>query len=936
MKRFIFITLLAACCAMAVSAQKVPAMQMPRIPADTAIRVGKLPNGMTYYVRHNAKPEGQAEFFILTHVGAMQEDTTQIGLAHFLEHMAFNGTKNFPGHGIESYTASIGVKFGTNLNAVTGQEYTCYNMSGVPLLREGIVDSCLMILHDWTYFITLDPKEVDDERGVIIEELRQGNNAQWRINQAQAPYIFNKTRYAWRNVIGNEAGLRSFDRKELVDFYHRWYRTDMQAVVVVGDFNPDEMVEKIRRVMADVPAVTDPQPKQVVAIPDNREPLISVDTDPEQTSTSVTIYTKYEPTPREMNNTVPMAYVDLSRRMVSVMFNMRMRELTKKPDAPFLSASMAQGMMTETCDVMMVRAEARDGQAARTLEALYTELERMRRHGFTQSELERVQSELMRAARRQYDNRGDRRSRELVDACLLNFRMNTAMPSAEYEFRLDSVIISTANLTTINAMCKELVTPDNRVILVSAPEKAGAPVPSRGDVTAIMSRVDALELTPWADATVIEPLVSAPLKGSRVIKSETDKLGDTVWTLSNGVRVVLRQTDFKADELLMTINSTGGLSMLGNEDYPSGERLSSLVASSGVGKFSATQLERQLAGKAARVQPAISDYENGFSGACSPKDLETMLQLVWLYFNSPRFDQGDFDVMMDKYASALANAGSNPSYLFQKRMMETVYGNHPRRRAVTAESLKEVDFKRMEPIYRKLYSNAAAFTYTFVGNIDPVEAKPLIEKYLGSLPVSKEKLVWQNDNAGPLKGRITDRFEVPMQNPKSTVAVYLTGDMPFSLENAMLCTILDQILDLRYTKSIREEKGGTYGVSAQISARRIPVQGFRMTISFDTSPAMVDELLPIVTSEIEKIAKEGPLAEDLSKVREFMVKQRAENLKRNGAWLSWIDTYYANGYDPTTDYEAILAGVTPEKIQALAARILAAGNDITVVMSPKN
>jgi zinc protease len=706
-------------------------------------------------------------------------------------------------------------------------------------------------------------------------------------------------------------------------------------VVVVGDFDPDEMEAKVRKTMADIPAVANPVPKEMVAIPGNDAPMVGIATDPETTGTTVRMYIKHEPVPVPLRDRVPIEQVKVARLMISMMANQRMQEISQKPSAPFVAAGIGQGALTETCDVVAATARARDGQAAQAFEALYTEVERIRRHGFTYGELERAQSDLMRSCRQAYDNRDDRRSEEFVQVYLNNFMNNDPMPTAEFEWVMDSTIIANMNIGMINQLCERLFTPQNQVVTLAAPAKDEAPVPSQQDMLDIMGKVGVAEIAAYTDDVVKEPLITAELRPGKVTKTETDKLGDTVWTLANGIKVVIRKTDFKADELLMSVNMQRGLSILSDAEYPSGEMLSSIVALSGVGKFNATQLDKQLSGLAARVSPSISSYENGFSGSCSPKDLETMLQLLHLYFTQPRFDQNDFDVTIDKYASALENAGNNPSYLLGKRLNNTLYGNNIRRQSISVERLVLANLEMAEAAYRKLYVNPVGFNYVFVGNIDLETAKPLIEKYIGSFPpVRIASPKWKDDKVAVVKGKVDDRFAVPMQAPMTSVYTIYSGQMPYTMETSMELSILRQVLDIRYMESIREEKGGTYGVRVSPSQQDVPVPGYRLTIYFDTDPAMADELMAIIPAEIEKIAKDGPLAEDMAKIKEFMVKQRQDNLKRNGVWLNYVDSYYVNKIDRTTGYEAALDAVTPAKIKALAAKILADGNVTRVVMDP--
>ncbi len=922
--------LISALCIAALSLQAQG--KLPVIPNDPDVRIGKAPNGMTYYIRHNDKPAKQAEFFILHDVGAIQEDTAQNGLAHFLEHMAFNGTKNFPGKSLINYMESIGVKFGANLNAMTGQELTQYNMSAVPLLREGIIDSCLLVLHDWSHFISLNHKEIDSERGVIIEELRGGNTGSRRVQEALMPITTNYTKYAYRNVIGTEAGLRTFSYKELEDFYKKWYRPDLQVIVVVGDFDVDQMEKKILATMADIPAPTNPSPKVPVMIPGNKEPMIGIVTDPEVTNTSVALYIRREPLPREMRNTIPAAQLNVALYMACSMTSNRLGEMTQKPNAPFLGARMQNGALTSTCDVIVATAGARPGQAATAFEALYTEMERVKRHGFTESELERVKTNLMRNAEISYEARNDRRNGDFVDTYLNNFRENTPMPDAETEWKIDSMTVSSITLKMVNGLMAQMITDENQVVTMTGPSTS--PIPTKDDVAALIAKVRAADVAPYADNTVKEPLITAALKGSPVVKTEAGKFGSTVWTLKNGIRVVLKPTDFKADELTMNASSYGGRSVIPDADLPSAELLPTVISASGVGKFSSIELSKQLTGKAAKAGPSIGSYSNGINGACSSKDLETMLQLVYLYFTSPRFDRGDFDVVMDKVGAGLSNAENDPGTIFGREFAKAFYNGNFRCLDMDMKRLGLVKFEDMERIYRQLFNNAADFTFIFTGSINPEKAKPLIEKYLGSLPVNKTRLTYKDDKVTPVKGEVDKTIAVPMQTPKTTVLTVLSGDMPYSLETVLTASIFKQILNMRYTESVREEKGGTYGVSVNMGQQDVPHQRYSISISFDTDPAMAGELIPIIIEEIRELSKEGPKAEDMAKIKEFMTKQHADNLKQNSTWASYLNNWYLAGKDYSTDYDKTLAGIDAAKIKAMAAKVIADGNIFRLVMNP--
>ena len=911
------------------------------IPADPELRTGKLENGMTYYIRHNDKPKGQADFYILHDVGAIQENDSQQGLAHFLEHMAFNGTKNLPGKQLTEYLETVGVKFGANLNAGTSWDQTIYNISDVPTSREGIIDSALLILHDWSHFIALEPKEIDSERGVIMEELRTRDGASWRSTMKLLQALGKGTKYEHRNLIGYLEGLKNFQHKELEDFYAQWYRPDYQAVVVVGDIDVDAVESKIKALMADIPApAADASHKETIVVPDNEEPIVSIFTDPEMQGTKVQLFIKRPALPKQMGNTIVAEANNVIEAYMTTMENARLQEIAMQPDAPFLGAGMGTGDVIgiiPTLNATVFVAMTQDGKLARGFEALYTELEKVRRYGFTQGEFERAQENLMRQAERTYANRNDRRNGEFVQSYLNNYSKNSPIPDAETEWQLDSMLIKMLNVDAVNAFAVQTITPANQVIIVNAPEKEGLTTPTAEELLAIRDKVAAGEVTAYEDNVVKEPLIpeGTVLKGSPVKKTAEDaKLGTTEWTLANGAKVVVKHTDFKADEVRMSAVAKGGLSVLSDGEFYMGEMMPAVNSMSGVGKFSATELKKQLSGKSASVQPAVENYSSAMKGVCSPKDIETMLQLLYLNFTQPRFDRADYDNLIKMVRSQLENARTNPDFLMQEKVIDVTYGDNPRRQMISNEIVDKFDFEQLPAIYAKLYPGANGFVFTFVGNIDPETLKPLVEKYIGSIPAAKKPLNYIDDKVAPVKGEVTEEFTAPMQQPKVSVLYYYSGKMPYTFKDRMALSFLAQALNSRYLISIREEKGGTYGVRVKGSTEYIPHQTYDMTISFDTNEEMADELCEIVLKEIQEIAENGPKTEDIEKNREFMLKNWKNSLELNQGWMNYIQAKYGSGLNYVGEYEQAVRDLTNDDVQALAKKILADGNLVKVVMRP--
>lgn len=938
MKR-LFLFVVAVITAASVSAQFNP---MQPIEADKDVRVGKLENGLTYYIRHNEKPKGQAHFYILHDVGAIQEDDNQQGLAHFLEHMAFNGTKNLPGKQLINYLESVGVKFGYNLNAGTSWDYTEYQLRDVPTSRQAIVDSALLILHDWSHFIALKPAEIDSERGVIKEELRTRDGASWRSTINMIKTVARGTKYEHRNLIGHLEGLQNFSPSDLESFYRKWYRPELQAVVVVGDIDVDYIENKLTSLMSDIPASpADAAQKEVIVVPNNEAPIVSIFTDPEMNASSVRyIFKRGNLVPKQYANTGYAEMMNIVSMLMTQMGNARLSEIAMKPNAPFTGAGMSNGSfgICPTFESFSVAAQSQDGKLPAAFEAIATEVERIRRHGFTPGEFERAQNNLLRSCERAYNNRNDRKNGEYVEIYLNNFRENTPMPDAKTEWQLDSMIIKNLNVDVINQLASKLITPTNQVVIVNAPEREGLVNPTEAEILSIIQKVAGAEIEPYKDNVVKEPLIAegVELKGSPVVKTKlNEKLGTTEWTLANGARVIVKPSTLKADEVLMRAYSEGGFSLLSDEDYYTGLFIPTVTSMSGVSKFSRTDLRKQLSGKAASVHLNGGEYEHGINGSCSPKDMETMLQLLYLNVTAPRFNKDDFNTIMKQYRAYVDNLKTNPDFIASSEEEKTLYGNNPRRQPLSMELLDKVNFERMDEVFAQLFSNSGNFTYTFVGNVELETLRPLVEKYIGSLPAAKKGLSFVDDGVRYAKGEVVNDFKAPMQQPKVSVARIYTGKAKATLKNRLTMSFLTQALNSRYLISIREEKGGTYGVRVSGGFEDAPFETYQLRVQFDTNEKQADELSEIVLKEIQKIAAEGPLAEDIEKTREFYVKEWSNTLEQNAGWMRVIRTWYESGIDQYGTYEDIIKNLKYSDVQKLAKKILKDNNMVYVVMRPE-
>mgnify|MGYP003295067337 CR=1 FL=1 len=942
MRKF-FLSVLATVVAFTAAAQLVGGPAPEFIPNDPAVRTGQLENGMKYYIRHNNKQKGLADFYIIHNVGAIQEDDNQQGLAHFLEHMAFNGTNNLPGKMLIEWCERVGIKFGANLNAGTSWDYTQYLIKDVPVSRQGVIDTAMLILHDWSHFITLDHSEIDKERGVIQEELRTRDGASWRSTINLLKNLFKGTKYEHRNLIGHLDGLKSFSYDDIKSFYDKWYRPDYQAVVIVGDIDAEKVEAQVKSLMADIPApAADAAQKEVIVVPDNKEPIVSIFEDPEMLESEISLFIKRPAIPVQMNNTVQAEMLTLINSLGGTMANARLSEIATKPNAPFTSAHMGNGGVgiCPTLDGLTLGVGTKDGELMAGFEAALVELERIRRHGFTEGEFERAKAQVLRREEQAYNNRNDRMNGQYVQRYLSAFRKNTPFPAAELEWKMDSAIIAQLPLIAINQTFASYITDHNNVVIVNAPKKEGVVNPTEAQILEVMAKVKGSQIDPYQDNTVKEPLIApnAKLKGSKVKKSGANAtLGTTEWTLKNGVKVVVKPTTFKADEVQIQMVSQSGVSNLTDEDYYTGKYMPLAMSQMGVGKFSSTELRKQLSGKSASTSVSPDDYTTTIAGSGSPKDLETIMQLLYLRFTAPRFSEDDFKATMSQYISYVENLKSNPDFKASSEQLKSLYNNHYRRQQISTEVLNSIKYERLEPIYRSLTANAANFTVYIVGNVDLATLKPLVEKYIGSLPAKKRKITKRlDDGIRYAKGEVVNDFNHPMQQPKVSVCRIYTGDIEYNLENAVTMNFLQDILRARYTISIREEKGGTYGVGVGGTVDALYNPTYQLVIQFDTNEKMADELSEIVVAELKQIAANGPKSEDLEKVREYLIKEWNNRLVQNGAWMSYIYQNYTYGenMNRVANYENIVKGMTAEKVAALAAKVLADNNMTYVVMRP--
>lgn len=908
------------------------------LPNDPAVRTGKLDNGMTYYIRHNEQPAQRAEFYLATDVGAFQEEDHQDGLAHFLEHMCFNGTKNFPGKSLLDWLQSIGAEFGRNINASTGFEQTQYMLNNIPVIRESIIDSCLLVLHDYSHFVTCDPAEIDAERGVILEERRTRRNASWRMFEKSLPYYYGDTPYAKRTLIGGEEQLKTFAYESLTSFYETWCRPDLQAVIVVGDVDVDQVEAKIKSIFADIPAPVNPKEKVLHKIPDNVEPIIGIITDPEATSSSIEVMWKSEPMPKEIMNTDIAFMMDIVKSYIRLIMRERFTDITSKPDAPFLGASFYISNLCNSCDATMGTVSFKEGDALNAFAAFMTELEKMKRFGFTDGEVQRAKDNIISSYERAVEAAPTRKNAEFVYPLLYNFYNNEPYMEPATELQLAQMLCNNINAAVLNQIAAQIITDNNLVVLYNGPEKEGLANPTEQEISAVLAAVKNAEIAANVEESINEPFISGELKGAKVKKAKETVYGATEWTLKNGVKVIVLPTQHKQDQVLFNLSFDGGKTLIATEDMPSFEdNIWALFQNnSGISKFSGTQVPKMLAGKNLSVTPYIGGTKHGISGSSTPKDLETALQLTYLYFADPRFDEDEYQTGIQQIKAILPNIANNPDFIFQNAMNKILYGNNPRVVELNEETLANADLATIERVYRELFKDAAGATLRIVGNVDPETIKPMIEKYIGSIAKGKKaSKVNKANNISIAKGIIDENVAIPMETPKSTVLQVYTAYMPIDTKTEVSLEIAKYVLDMIYTKTIREEEGGTYGVGVAMVGQRTPQERVIIQASFDTNPEQAPKLCELAIKGLKELAENGPDEEKFNMAIENFKKNIPESRISNSYWMSNLSQYYDYGIDYDKEYEEAVNSVTPADVKAVLQAVLAQNNFIEITSAPK-
>lgn len=932
--RRLVLSVVLACVALLGFAQVNP--QAP-LELDKSVKYGKLENGLTYYVMHNEKPAQRADFYIVTNVGAVQETPDQDGLAHFLEHMCFNGTKHFPGKGIISYMESIGCAFGANINAGTGFEQTMYMLNNVPVTREGIVDSSLLILFDWSAFVTNDPAEIDAERGVILEEKRTRDTYAWRQTLAVRKALFKGSALENVSLIGSEENLKNFKPESLVNYYKTWYRPDMQAIIVVGDVDADAVVGKIENLFGQLPKAENPKAKEPVVVPDNATPIVSIFTDKEMNSTGVMMAVKSPAIPAQFRGTGVALLNNIVENLVSIMANERLTDISRKADAPFLSASLGFGDVSYDLHALMADVTSKDGEAIPAFTALMTELERIKRYGFTPDEYERAKTNLLKRYETAMNNAQSRQNPQLVQEIMNHFLVGEPYMDPAYAYNTVQQYMAMIPLEMLNMASKQLYGDSNIVLFYTAPQRDGLAVPTEAELVAVLESVKGAEIEAPKVEVSNEPLMDPSLlAGSPVMREEEGKFGTTVWTLGNGMQVIVKPTEYKKDEVMLRTVAEGGRSILADELIPSFEAniFATYISNSGVGKFPKSQLTKMLAGKVVNVSPYIESLEHGVVASGSPKDLETMMQLLNLMYTAPRFEASEFEAGFNQLKAIVPNFIKQPDVAFSKALQEAMLCNSPRRPFISEELLAKVDIKNIEKGYKQLMADQAGMKVYITGNVDMDELRPLVEKYIGSLPANNGTK-WVDEGIRSPEGVQKQEIKVPMEAPKTAVALIYTGKMEKNLENDIRMVVLKSVLDQLYTKTIREDEGGTYAVGVMAQLDGEPKPEFTLLVNFDTDVAKAPKLIELAKQGLKDIAQNGPSAEYVTKARENLIKAFPEKQINNSYWHNVAYEYYSHGRDNYSGYiEAVEKAATQESIQAFVKEMLSQGNEYELVMNP--
>jgi zinc protease len=904
------------------------------IPADPKIKIGKLDNGITYYIKLNKKPEKRVELRLAVNAGSVCETDGQQGLAHFVEHMCFNGTKNFPSNRIIGMLEEMGVKFGAELNAGTSFDQTIY-MLKVPTDSILWINRGFNVLSDWAYQVSMEDTEIDKERGVITEEWRLGLGAEERMQQKYFPVIFKGSKYAERNPIGKVEVIKSFPYDTLRAFYNSWYRPDLMAVVVVGDLDPDVAEQKIKEYFGGIPKAVNPPARLEYPIPGNTEPLISIVTDKEAQGNSAIVFFKH---PKAESVTFGDYRNTLMRNLYTGMLNNRLQEIAQKPESPFLFAATYYGsFLSRSLDAYFLQVGAKENQIDKSLDVVLTENERVRQFGFTATELEREKKDVLSTYEKMAKESDKTESRSYADEFVRNYLDKESIPGILKEFDIVKEYLPGITLAEINKLGKDWITDNNMGAFITAQEKEGVRVPTEEQVKDIIKSVKAKKIEAYIDKVSDVPLLAAVPVATKVVKRTDDaKFGFTELTFGNGVKMVLKSTDFKNDEILLSAFSPGGTSLYPDADIMSATLATTIITQSGLGDYDFTGLQKKLSGNTAKLTPYISDLREGVNGSCSPKDFETMLQLNYLYFTKTRRDESAFNAYMSRIKNMIKPMRSNPEVIFQDTLSKIITLNSPRVIAIPSEAqMNQVNLDRSLSIFRDRFTDASDFTYLMVGNFKVDEVIPLLEKYIGGLPSIGRKETFKDVTPGFPKGLVV--VDVPKNSePQSSVAMVWKGDFKWKDKDRQSFSMLMNILAIKCRESMREDQGGVYGVSINGSGSKLPKPKFTIQAMWGCNPDNIIKLSKTVLDEMGKIKRDGPTETDLNKVKETLIRDRETKYKENNFWLSALQNHFLQGDKLLSldEYKAFINSITQADIKTTAGKYLNLGSYVQVTLTP--
>ncbi len=904
------------------------------IPLDPDVKHGKLANGMTYYIMKNQEPKQRASVYFVQNVGAILEEDSQNGLAHFLEHMAFNGLEHYPGKSMLKYLEANGVKFGRDINAYTAQDETVYNLSNIPTTREGLLDSALLVLHDWSGGLLLEGDEIEAERGVIREEWRTRRTSGFRLMKQTMPYTYNHSKYAERDVIGSLDIINNFDPQELRDYYDKWYRTDLQAVVVVGDVDVEKVEQKVKELFSKIPAKNNPAERIYYPIPDADEMAFVVAKDKEAQGVGINWIFRNDPV---MEHDEAYLRTDMAQSMFSMMMSNRLSELTRKPDCPALGMSVGHFTLGRTKDASYLSINPKENKEKEAFALMITELERARRFGFNESELERTKTQLLRSYETYYEDRekitNDTWAKQLGD----HFLKASPLPSIEWELEFAKETIPFITLKEIQALFSDFQNVQNSVISISGPDKEEIIYPTKEELMAEVEKVILTDLEPYQDDADDSPLVAQELKEKAVLAQKPVAGIDAImYTLENGARVVIMPTELSKDEILFSAHSFGGMSLLKEDELATGNLVTNIAAMSGAGSFDATQLKKKMSGKIANVSATLSDDSEGFKGSASPKDFETMLQLLYLKFQEPRFEKDSYETLVGSLKNRLVYVKTDNNKAFGDTI-NVLSGNYsPRSLLFSEDFVNQLDYDKAVSIYKDRFQDADDFTFIFVGNIDMERDMPLIKKYIGNITSSDRTETWVNHHVKPAKGASYRVVERQMEVPKSTVYYSLYNDVEYNLKTRTYVRVIADLLSKRYLETIREEEGGSYGVSVRPSISKRDDEHASIAMKFDCDPEKRERLSQIMKQEIVNLTKNGPIVDDLKEIKKNYLKSREEAEDQNGFWLSVLEGSLTND-EPiasTAEYNKMINDISAKTVKKYAQKLFKNYDSVEVVMNP--